>query len=156
MLALAVKWGYDAWVRLLIEGGADPNCVDADGSTPLYYATGPQVVEYLVENGAEVDKRDGGGATPLFQTLARMSATANLELRREYWAVAEALVRAGAELRQANDWGRRPIDICTPDQKHAMRALLNGLTRRRITIGRSFGGDVTRRMHAFSLGRQAP
>ena len=153
MLALAVKWGYDAWVRLLIEGGADPNCVDADGSTPLYYATGPQVVEYLVAHGAEVDKRDREGNTPLFQTLARMSATANLELRREYWAVAEALVRAGAELRLANTNGRRPIDFCTPIQRRMMRALLDGLSMRRIAIGRTFTEGIADRLHAVSLGR---
>ena len=47
--------------RLLLEKGADPNCVDRNGSTPLSYAIGKrhsnliEMVQVLLDYGADLD-----------------------------------------------------------------------------------------------------
>jgi hypothetical protein len=55
-------------VRCFIEAGADVNCIDNDGQTPLHRASGYHCVVLLVAAGANVSARDERGQTA-FQAL---------------------------------------------------------------------------------------
>jgi serine/threonine-protein phosphatase 6 regulatory ankyrin repeat subunit B len=55
-------------VQYLVESGADVNCVDKDGLTPLMWAAGwgdrgVAVVKILITHGANLDAKDKNGAT---------------------------------------------------------------------------------------------
>lgn len=46
--------------------GADPNEIDSQGRTPLFYAPTIEVARFLIENGADPGVVDNTGASPLF------------------------------------------------------------------------------------------
>ena len=54
-------------VKLLLEQGANPNAMNANGALPLLLASGKSLalVEMLVEHGADVNAKNGHGLTPL-------------------------------------------------------------------------------------------
>jgi ankyrin repeat protein len=49
---LAATAGHFDMVKYLVENGADINCKDRWGSTPLNDATDPTIIEYLTSKGA--------------------------------------------------------------------------------------------------------
>lgn len=60
--------GYCSIVKRLLEYGADPNLVDANGTSPLLYAVQfnhPECVEHLMKNGADVYYKDPNGVDAL-------------------------------------------------------------------------------------------
>lgn len=65
LLLRACVWGRsDEYVKKLLEAGADVNCKDGDGYTPLMEAVRcgkTKIVELLVENGAKVDAVNNEG-----------------------------------------------------------------------------------------------
>jgi hypothetical protein len=72
MLSIAAENNDKAeTIKALLDGGADPNIPDQDGSYPLHkaceqYKYGEShVVEALVKGGADVNARDSDGCTPL-------------------------------------------------------------------------------------------
>jgi ankyrin repeat protein len=80
-------------IDLLIKSGADVNCKNAYGYTPLHIAAGTfmpfltqrmlkfaklkeislPVVEYLVEHGADVNLQDNSGETPLHEAVCSLN-----------------------------------------------------------------------------------
>jgi ankyrin repeat protein len=72
----AAIYAPSAVASALLRGGADPNCVDRAGETPLHYVVrlfhhgilfsedGGKIVKMLVEGGAVVDQPDHNGLTP--------------------------------------------------------------------------------------------
>lgn len=55
-------------VKLLIKAGANVNCTDVDGNTPLIHATlngYTEIVRLLINAGANVNKRNKSGNSPL-------------------------------------------------------------------------------------------
>jgi murein DD-endopeptidase MepM/ murein hydrolase activator NlpD len=60
-------------VKLLVEEGADPNCRDVHGRTPLHEAAArePSIAMFLIKCGSRVDVRDENGVTPLHEAAAR-------------------------------------------------------------------------------------
>jgi uncharacterized protein len=52
-------------LRTLVTGGADPNGMSADGSTPLCSADEEPTVRLLLDLGADPNLTDGRGCTPL-------------------------------------------------------------------------------------------
>ena len=54
-------------IRLLLDGGADPNSTDEDKDTPLHYACSSgneEIIRLLLSKGADPTASDGLGRTP--------------------------------------------------------------------------------------------
>lgn len=67
-LRFAAQFGKADLVPMLVEKGADPKKVDADGVTPLHEAAQAghvDVVKALLDSGADANARDALGRTPL-------------------------------------------------------------------------------------------
>lgn len=59
LLRMAVKNDHVSIAKFFIKNGADPNAVDADGYSPMYYAVKKgylEVVKLLIKNGADVNQ----------------------------------------------------------------------------------------------------
>lgn len=68
LLALFAHEGFEDMVNLLIEFGADVNCRNADGITPLMFACQKgrsEVARTLVQHGATVNAVDNGDKSAL-------------------------------------------------------------------------------------------
>jgi hypothetical protein len=72
-----------AVARELLAHGADPNCADADGNTPLHrvvasriVADPTELVHVLLEAGADPDRENRAGRSPLAEALAHAGDTA--------------------------------------------------------------------------------
>ncbi len=90
---------------LLLEAGANPNAKDADGNTPLHFATqgyDPQIATYLLANGAEIDPLDKNGNSPLSNAV--FNSQGNGEL-------IELLISKGANKNLKNVHGVSPLDL---------------------------------------------
>ena len=63
----AASYGYKNVVKVLLDGGADPNIGDKHGRTSLHHAAGNMlcVVKMLLDKGADRRKKDNSGKTPL-------------------------------------------------------------------------------------------
>jgi ankyrin repeat protein len=72
-LFIAVYYGHDRIVKLLLDSGADINKADNDGWTPLYFAAQNgyvEIVQLLLEAGADINKaKNNGIMTPLFAAV---------------------------------------------------------------------------------------
>ncbi len=89
-LADAAQKGDSARVRLLLDGGVDPNAQNSTGLSPLMYAAGSgrlAVVNALIAKGAEVNARSSSDFSPL------MYAASSGHL-----AVVKALILKGAQI----------------------------------------------------------
>ncbi|CAB0044226.1 unnamed protein product [Trichogramma brassicae] len=107
-LYLAAKAGCGSMIQLLLRKGADPNLLNAEGSTPLhecclfyghtyfmqFLATCRQVGQSLE---ATVNSRDKNGDTPLHLVVRRFLIECELEVRE--------LLRLGADPNMANAKG---------------------------------------------------
>lgn len=76
-----------AFVKILVEKGANVNARDKNNMTPLHNANSLEVVKYLVEKGANVNAVDNSGNTPLLNVIS----VANPE-------VAKYLIEQGADV----------------------------------------------------------
>jgi uncharacterized protein len=98
-LMLAISYGYEETVRLLLDRGADPNVV-AEGSspgTPLMVAVHfghRRIVTLLLARGASVNLRDGTTYTPLMCAAEHGDAD-----------IAQALLLKGARVDARDDTG---------------------------------------------------
>jgi ankyrin repeat protein len=100
-LALAVRTGEADLVRILLDGGADPNLSGAHGRTPLFdavFQNEPDIVSLLIERGADVDAKDDYGATPLSEAAA---------LGNE--GVSRRLLTQGAQVNSRQAYGQTPL-----------------------------------------------
>jgi ankyrin repeat protein len=110
----AAAFAYDAALaRKLVALGADIHARNRRGAQPLHAAMvgspgsdhwDPErqraVIECLVELGADPDGRAAGGVTPLHRAV-----------RNRCSAAVQALLRAGADPRAANDHGSTASDL---------------------------------------------
>ena len=87
-LMVAVQGGHSGVAELLIEAGADPRATTLYGSTPLHFATTPEVVRLLVGRGADVNSRGSDERTPLMSVASLNGVLRNTIL---------ALLQAGAD-----------------------------------------------------------
>lgn len=71
LLHMAVSFGDEDIVRLLLELGANPNVSDNSEKVPLYYAfTNDKINRLLIANGSKVDIINMKGKTPLGFAIA--------------------------------------------------------------------------------------
>ncbi|NXI76665.1 ANKR7 protein, partial [Rhipidura dahli] len=88
-LMKAVECQQEKFVAILLEHGADPNLVDAEGNTALHLAVlsgNIAVAGLLLEHGARSDAQNQAGYTPL-----------NLAVSKEHEEMLEHLVKKAAE-----------------------------------------------------------
>ena len=91
--------------QLLMKHGASPSRRSLFGWTPVHTAAilgRPKVLEVILDQGGSVNAQSRNGATPLH--LASSQAVANV------------LVARGANLTQADRWGRTPLDMAQPGE----------------------------------------
>lgn len=80
MLIVAVSANkYDRALHLL-EAGADPNCCDWFGATPLQGATTAEMIQLLVEWGADPDQLDQKGRTAWMTLLPELVSVMEMSL----------------------------------------------------------------------------
>ena len=94
-LHIACKNGHTDAVRLLLDGGAEVDRANKDGSTPLIIACFNGHVDaarLLLERGAEVDRARKDGATPL-----------GMAWRYEHGDVEELLLANGARVNEVGE-----------------------------------------------------
>jgi ankyrin repeat protein len=139
-LHYAVHWNTkkihrDA-VRVLLEGGADPNVLNRDMESPLHYMLyrevdptqyedKERVVRLLLEHGADAAARTSGGLTPLWYAAMRGDSPVILQL----------LVDHGADLSTATEEGLTAFDIAIANERaDAARLLLERGARPRVLL----------------------
>ncbi len=103
-LGLASFFGHPQTVEVLLENGADVNCVDASrfANAALDAAVAgnhPDVVRILLAAGADVNVRSRGGYTPLHKAV--LSGNTGL---------ARLLLEHGADPHATREGGRTPLD----------------------------------------------
>jgi Ankyrin repeats (many copies)/Ankyrin repeat len=91
-----------AMIRLLLEAGADPNCVDRSGATPLHRAVRTRcsaAVRALIKGGADPKRTNGSGSTPLM--LAKLTTgrggSGTPEAKAEQQKILDTLRAFGAD-----------------------------------------------------------
>lgn len=100
-------------VRALLDGGVDPNVLDAGGHTPLYRAEAG-VVRALIKAGAAVDHSGGVSRATALHEAARHG---RLEVVRE-------LLAHGANPKVRDKKGTTPLDRALNRRHHDVAALL--------------------------------
>ena len=120
----AVRRGNTEILKLLLEGGADPNVADDDGLTLLHFMARRQkymaVVELLLDYGANPNKADQTGRTPLhYAVIHRAKEVVQVLLDRE----ADSLKpdRNGMTPQSVSD--REAAEIAYLATKHLARSL---------------------------------
>jgi len=112
-------------VTLLLKKGADPNEVDSDGVSTLsssVISNHPDITRMLIRAGAQVNRVDPLGMTPLLYA-------ASIDFGDT--AAIEALMTAGADIRQKDKQGRTALELAEV-YKHSVAAnLLRGRTAQR-------------------------
>mmetsp|Transcript_27590 Transcript_27590/g.58718 ORF Transcript_27590/g.58718 Transcript_27590/m.58718 type:complete len:376 (+) Transcript_27590:95-1222(+) len=101
-LILAVRRSDIEVVRVLLDGGANPNDVDSSGVAALHYAGSigsPGLIDLLLKCRADVDRRDDDGETPLMWVQSRSAA--------------ECLLRGGADANLKNHAGRNAMMLAS-------------------------------------------
>src|SRR5262249_39196197 len=108
-LMYAALYGDVAYVRALLDAGAEPNIRNYAGATALMWAIGDaEKVRLLLDRGADVNARSDEGRTPLAMAAGQ----------RDSAAVVKLLLDRGANARAG---GRSPNDL-TPVELAARMA----------------------------------
>lgn len=101
-----------AWVRFLLQRGANPNAADKKGLTPLAIAASlgfTEGVEALIDAGARVDEPNAAGETPLISAVHRRDI-----------ALVRLLLGKGASAQRTDNSGRSARDYATLMNSAAM------------------------------------
>jgi ankyrin repeat protein len=88
-------------VKECIENGADVNCKDNDGWTPLMYSSDNghlKIVKYLIKNGVDVNCKDIGGSTPLIWSSYD-----------GHFGIVKVLIENGADVNCKSNGGYTPL-----------------------------------------------
>jgi hypothetical protein len=104
LLTIATQMRYREGFELLLRNGADVNCSNDRGYTPLMCAVlggrDDAMIERLIESGADVNARAANGMTALM--IAAMM---------DYPPLVDRLLRAGARVDVVNYWGKSALDL---------------------------------------------
>ena len=108
----ASLWNFSDVARILLEAGAEVNCADESGKTPLHLAAMGQgddsaaCLKLLLAAGADPNARDAEGNTPLHEAAGVSSS--------EGWVNRDAvrvLEEAGADSTLKNKDGKTPQEL---------------------------------------------
>ncbi|EED22696.1 ankyrin repeat-containing protein, putative [Talaromyces stipitatus ATCC 10500] len=134
LLHQAAQGGRGSCIPLLIEHGANVNCIDEMGMTPLHHAS-EDAIHRLVEHGADVNATSLNGMTPLH------CATQNGNLD-----TIQLLIDHGANVNAKDEIGMTPLNYAI------YHDFSDTLELRRMTIEVIRGGGIQR----DSLRPEAP
>jgi ankyrin repeat protein len=98
---MAVSFGHEECIKMLLDSGANINKADKDGVTPLYIAVEknrPRIVELLVDVGADINKPTKDGSTPLYVAVEKVRVQ-----------IVRLLLDSGADPSKDNDIGWTPL-----------------------------------------------
>ena len=127
---------YDvAWIKDLLEKGANVNINNEFGMTPLHLAVwlrNADVSEILISYGADVNARDMGGFTPLHYAVHQHDA----ELVR-------LLLNSGADPTLGNNFGDTPLDFARRHGLTDIAKLIEEFSRKpaRAAIKKAHGSE---------------
>jgi len=96
--------GNKACLSRLLAHGADPNCEDMDGDTPLMIASSNDhvdVVKLLIESGSDVDLRSERNRTALHMAVWNQRSR-----------ITKLLLRAGCDTDVRDRYGDTPLMLC--------------------------------------------
>lgn len=131
LLMTAIRAGQTASATALLEGGADPNRVDARGETPVHAAAfsgDAGLLRAVLAHGGDANVRNPNtGASPLVQALLSPSA--------EQYAV---LLEAGADPDAADHNGDTPLHVAARTNNGG--AILALLQRGASPLAKNSGG----------------
>jgi len=102
-LQSAIRYGYKKIIVLLVELGADPEAVDADGRSALHHAALSNelgAAKLLISKGADIHKKDPYRYTPL-----------HLAAREGNEEIVKLLLDEGANINATIDVGYTAIDL---------------------------------------------
>jgi len=117
VLHVACADGKDPMVFSLLNAGADPNAVDEERSTPLFYAANSKIVELLVQFKARVNLRNAQGATALHAAVA----FGRLD-------VCSALLKSGIDVSVRAADGRSALDVALETAQISVAAVIQTAT----------------------------
>ena len=103
LLLLAVNRSDEKVVDLLLEKGADINCRDRSGRTPLFRAVSDgnkKIARLLLDKGADIDVEDGSARTPLFRAVEQNDSD-----------MASILLEHGAKTTCQNSYGQSLLSL---------------------------------------------
>ncbi|KAK4656128.1 hypothetical protein QC762_0057190 [Podospora pseudocomata] len=115
-LSWAAQEGRLSIVKLLIQGGADPDKVDGRGYRPLYRAleNGREAIaRLLIDNGADIEAQDSSGSTALI-----------LALQYSHEAIARLLIDNGADIKARSNHGSTALILASQNGYEAIARLL--------------------------------
>jgi len=116
-LHIVARRGDEAYLRFLLQKGADPNLKDGHGDTPLIIAVNAGhagLIPVLTAGRANVNLANGAGETPLIRAVQRRDV-----------AMVRALLAAGADPDQADVIaGQSARDYARSDNRNPLLARL--------------------------------
>jgi len=87
-------------LRFVVERGANVNCTDPHGQSPIYFCKNWKVARLMIDAGIDIGHRDQNGWTPLHKAARKRDS-----------AVTSLLLQAGADPNVTNDAGDTPVDL---------------------------------------------
>ncbi|RXW25640.1 hypothetical protein EST38_g228 [Candolleomyces aberdarensis] len=115
-LHLAVLHGFESSIKILLEHGADVNCRDRQGNTPLVIACGScasylkddsirslalRIVQMLLQHGADISVKNSYGQTAFLCAVAKYGTA----------EIVQTLMEAGADTSSLDGEGRSAIEL---------------------------------------------
>ena len=120
LLHLAVEKQCLKTIQILIDLGAEVNCKDDKGVTPLYKAIvnyNREIVSLLIENGADINATTISGISPLHISVGNFDP--NLKITR-------MLLQKGANVMAVDKSGKTPFELAVAiNNKPLMNLFLN-------------------------------
>jgi len=120
-----------AWIRYLLQQGANPNVADAKGDTPLIVAANlghVEAVTELAKGGARVDVSNSAGETPLIGAVHRRDLD-----------MVKALLANGGNPDRTDNSGRTARDYARLENSSAIIAALEEARAKSASAGPSYG-----------------